>query len=131
MDQFNLLDLDNDVLDIIGDYVKADNNIREFNELIKKEIFNEADKLFKRLNKKYQYPDNKPSQRRVIINFFYVNGIEDMIIIDEYLTLKKLNLKNKKYPFGNIQDRKGEILDFLNEYIYNSNMCIRSISFNY
>ena len=54
-----------------------------------------------------------------------------MIIIDEYLTLKKLNLKNKKYPFGNIQDRKGEILDFLNEYIYNSNMCIRSISFNY
>ena len=36
MDQFNLLDLDNDVLDIIGDYVKKDNNIREFNELIKK-----------------------------------------------------------------------------------------------
>ena len=51
MDQFNLLDLDDDVLDIIGDYVKKDNNIREFNELIKKEIFNEADKLFKRLNK--------------------------------------------------------------------------------
>ena len=39
MDQFNLLDLDNDVLNIIGDYVKQDNNIREFNELIKKEIF--------------------------------------------------------------------------------------------
>ena len=36
MDQFNLLDLDNDVLNIIGDYVKQDNNIREFNELIKK-----------------------------------------------------------------------------------------------
>ncbi len=36
MDQFNLLNLDNDVLNIIGDYVKADNNIREFNELIKK-----------------------------------------------------------------------------------------------
>ena len=28
MDQFNLLDLDNDVLDIIGDYVKKDNNNR-------------------------------------------------------------------------------------------------------
>ena len=39
MDQFNLLDLDNDVLNIIGDYVKQDNNIREFNELIKKDIF--------------------------------------------------------------------------------------------
>jgi hypothetical protein len=25
MDQFNLLDLDNDVLNIIGDYVKKDN----------------------------------------------------------------------------------------------------------
>ena len=36
MDQFNLLDLDNDVLNIIGDYVKQDNNIREFSELIKK-----------------------------------------------------------------------------------------------
>ena len=33
---FNLLDLDDDVLNIIGKYVKADNNIREFNELIKK-----------------------------------------------------------------------------------------------
>ena len=38
MDQFNLLDLDNDILNIIGDYVKQDNNIREFNELIKKNI---------------------------------------------------------------------------------------------
>ncbi len=35
MDPLNLLDLNNDVLDIIGDYVKQDNNIREFNELIK------------------------------------------------------------------------------------------------
>ena len=135
MDQFNLLDLDNDVLniigDIIGDYVKKDNNIREFNELIKKEIFNEADKLFKRSNKRYQCPDDKPSQRRVIINYFYVNGIEDMIIIDEYLTLKKLNLKNKKYSFDYIQNRKDKILDFLNKYIYNANTSIHSLSFNY
>jgi hypothetical protein len=28
MDQFNLLDLDNDVLNIIGDYVKKDNHDR-------------------------------------------------------------------------------------------------------
>ena len=28
MDQFNLLDLDNDVLNIIGDYVKKDNHER-------------------------------------------------------------------------------------------------------
>ena len=44
MDQFNLLDLDNDVLNIIGDYVKQDNNIRRFNELTKKEIFDYIDK---------------------------------------------------------------------------------------
>ncbi len=37
MDQINLLDLNNFVLNITGDYVKQDNNIREFNELIKKE----------------------------------------------------------------------------------------------
>ncbi len=54
-----------------------------------------------------------------------------MIIIDEYLTLKKLNSKNKKYSFGNIQDRKDEILDFLNKYIYNANISILSLSFNY
>jgi len=36
MENMNLLDLDNDVLNIIGDYVKKDNQIREFNELIKK-----------------------------------------------------------------------------------------------
>jgi len=34
----NLLDLNNDILNIIGDYVNADNDEREFNELIKKDI---------------------------------------------------------------------------------------------
>jgi hypothetical protein len=29
MDHFNLLDLDNDVLNIIGDHVKKDNRIKE------------------------------------------------------------------------------------------------------
>ena len=51
MDQFNLLDFDNDVLDIIGDYVKKDNNIREFNELIKKEIFDYVDLKMKIIRK--------------------------------------------------------------------------------
>ena len=44
MKTINLLDLDNDVLNIIGDYVKKDNNIRQFNELTKKEIFDYVDK---------------------------------------------------------------------------------------
>ena len=34
----NLLDLNNDILNIIGRYVKTDNDEREFNELIKKDI---------------------------------------------------------------------------------------------
>ncbi len=38
MDQFNLLDLDNDILNIIGDYVKADNIERISNEKLKPDI---------------------------------------------------------------------------------------------
>ena len=34
---FNLLDLDNDILNIIGDFVKKDNKIRKRDELIDKE----------------------------------------------------------------------------------------------
>ena len=36
MENMNLLDLNNDILNIIGGYVKKDNNIRQFNELTKK-----------------------------------------------------------------------------------------------
>ena len=119
----NLLDLDNDILNIIGGYVKKDNEER------KKEIFNKADKLFKKIKK--EYPDNKPYYRRVIIHFFYVNGIENIIIIDEYLTLKKLNLKNKKYSFDDIQNKKEEILDYLNKYINNEKKYLHISLFYY
>ncbi len=46
--------------------------------------------------------------RKLITNYFYLLNIKDFGINDEYLTLKKLNLKNKKYSFGNI---KQKILD--------------------
>ncbi len=42
MDQFNLLDLNNDVLNIIGDYVKKDNH-RIFNEKLKQDMLNYVD----------------------------------------------------------------------------------------
>ena len=42
MDQFNLLDLDNDVLDIIGGYVKADNNEKEFQKYLRGEVINNS-----------------------------------------------------------------------------------------
>ena len=51
MDQFNLLDLDNDVLDIIGDYVKKDNN-------------NRMKKICKRYVKLYEKLDRKKESER-------------------------------------------------------------------
>ena len=36
----------------------------------------------------------------LIVNFFYVNNIRDIETIDIFLTLIKLNLKQKKYPFS-------------------------------
>jgi hypothetical protein len=40
MDQFNLLDLNHDVLNIIGDYVKADNDERDFQKYLMEEVKN-------------------------------------------------------------------------------------------
>ncbi len=53
MEQFNLLDLNNDVLNIIGDYVKADNDERDFQTYLRGEVINNSFKLFeikKKLN---------------------------------------------------------------------------------
>ena len=104
----NLLDLDNDVLNIIGDYVKQDNIKREY--IVVHEIGKNSINLFK-IIKKSQWNDNKPAMRLFIINYFYVNNIRDIEIIDIYLTLMKLNLKRKKYSFSedcidNLEDNK-------------------------
>ena len=93
MENMNLLDLNNDILNIIGDYVKKDNH--EMMEEVKKSSI----KLFK-IIKKSKYNDNKPAMRHFIINYFYVNNIRDIETIDIYLTLMKLNLKRKKYTFS-------------------------------
>ncbi len=73
MDQLNLLDLNNDVLNIIGDYVKQDNNIREFNELIKKEIFDYVDKKMniKRKEAKEEFNHISRSYIRYLIWEFF------------------------------------------------------------
>ena len=89
----NLLDLNNDILNIIGDYVKKDNFER-------KESFEKVDILYNILNRIGQVKRQKPIMRTLIANYFYLLNIKDFGIIDEYLTLKKLNLKNKKYSFG-------------------------------
>ena len=89
----NLLDLNNDILNIIGDYVKKDNIDRIDN-------FEKVDILYNILNRIGQVKRQKPIMRQLIANYFYLLNIRDFKIIDEYLTLKKLNLKNKKYSFG-------------------------------
>jgi hypothetical protein len=96
MENMNLLDLDDDILNIIGDYVKKDNHDR-----LKKreEVIRNSIKLFEIL-KKSKWNDNKPAMRHVIINYFYVNNIRDIETIDLFLTLVKLNLKRKKYTFS-------------------------------
>jgi hypothetical protein len=108
METINLLDLNNDILNIIGDYVKQDSIKREY--IVVHEIGKNSINLFK-IIKKSQWNDNKPAMRLFIINYFYVNNIRDIEIIDIYLTLMKLNLKRKKYSFSedcidNLEDNK-------------------------
>ncbi len=52
MEQFDLLDLDNDVLNIIGDYVKAHNLDRISNENLKQDILEYVDMKMKIERKK-------------------------------------------------------------------------------
>ena len=71
----NLLDLNNDILNIIGRYVKADNDEREFNELIKKDIFDYVDikMKIKRKEARDEYNHVSRSYTRYLIwlNFVY------------------------------------------------------------
>ena len=140
MDQFNLLDLNNDVLDIIGDYVKADNDEKEFQKYLRGEVINNSIKLLK-IIKNASF--TKKDMRDLIINYFYVNNIRDIVTIDLCLTLMKLNLKRKKYTFStycikNLEDSKktyDEILEQKTLFYFNkrygrdySNLCLYYIS---
>ena len=108
METINLLNLDNDILNIIGDYVKQDNRKREY--IVMDEICKNSINLFK-IIKKSKWNDNKPAMRRFIVNYFYVNNIQDIETVDIYLSLMKLNLKRKNYSFSedcidNLEDNK-------------------------
>ena len=107
----NLLDLDNDILNIIGDYVKKDNEYRI-------EKFKQVDVLYDILKRIGQVKRQKPIMRKLIANYFYLLNIKDFGIIDEYLTLKKLNLKNKKYSFGKNCIKQKNIINNLELFNY-------------
>ena len=123
----NLLDLNNDILNIIGDYVKKDNFER-------KESFEKVDILYNILNRIGQVKRQKPIMRTLIANYFYLLNIKDFGIIDEYLTLKKLNLKNKKYSFGKNCIKQKNIInnlklfnDFIDDCKKTNTVCIYTL----
>ena len=123
----NLLDLNNDILEIIGDSVKKDN-------LERKEIFTKVDILYNILNRIGQVKRQKPIMRTLIANYFYLLNIKDFGIIDEYLTLKKLNLKNKKYSFGKNCIKQKNIIknlklfnDFIDDCKKTNTVCIYNL----
>ncbi len=92
MDQFNLLDLDNDILNIIGDYVKADNLDRISNEKLKQDILEYVDmkmKLIRKEARDEKYYISRSYTRYLIwvrfaefcYNYF---GVEYLNDIDKY-----------------------------------------------
>ena len=125
MDQFNLLDFDNDALNIIGDYVKEDNRSRE--EKFKQGMFNYIDimmKIERKDARKRKFYISRSDTRYLIrdfvvtfcrihfareysidkdltdkdkddeVNKIYKNKYDEIYkIYNEYLTIKKLNLK--------------------------------------
>ena len=123
----NLLDLNNDILNIIGDYVKKDN-------IERKESFEKVDILYNILNRIGQVKRNKKIMRILIVNYFILLNIKDFGIIDEYLTLKKLNLKNKKYSFGKNCIKQKNIInnlklfnDFIDDCKNKNTVCIYTL----
>ena len=85
----NLLDLNNDILNIIGDYVKKDNIDRIEN-------FEKVDILYNILNRIGQVKRQKPIMRTLIANYFIYCVPPYLIIIIEWpqmLALYRLRQK--------------------------------------
>ena len=59
MENMNLLDLDNDVLNIIGNYIKEDNIERISNEKLKQDILEYVDTKMKIERKKQEKQKNQ------------------------------------------------------------------------
>jgi hypothetical protein len=107
----NLLDLDNDILNIIGEYVKKDNHDRILKEKLKQDMLEYVDIKIK-IERKEARKGNEYISRSYTRELIWVYIVEfcrnrfgfDYIldndkcfeitkIYNEYLTLKKLNLK--------------------------------------
>ena len=108
MENINLLDMNNDFLNIIGDYVKKDNLEKERMIKFKQDAFEhlniqlKEDRKFSRKNNSYMSRHDTRTQLWWYFKSFerqHFDNIDDdkaneiMKIFNEYLTLKKLNLK--------------------------------------
>ena len=101
----NLLDLNNDILNIIGGYVKKDNERRIVKE--KSFVDKEMKRLKKNTRKDKEYISREQTRDYIFVYFDHFNINHGKYIKDksktsefiqnyeEYLTLKKLNLKKK------------------------------------
>ena len=111
MENMNLLDLNNDILNIIGGYVKADNHDRYLKEGYKQDLFDYVDMRMKEERKRYRELYGTYHMKRdharckvwYIIDAFYKdhfglkyfndNHIEIKITYNKYLKSKNLYLK--------------------------------------
>ncbi len=97
MENMNLLDLDNDVLNIIGDYVKQDNKTRIENERKREKEF-----IFKGIDNNIQF--------LIKINNFNINQVNNIVaglINDNILTFEEC----KEYA-DTVKERIFNILNF-------------------
>jgi hypothetical protein len=62
------------------------------------EVKNNSINLFE-IIKVFKWKFTKKNMRDLIINYFYVNNIQDIETIDTFLTLMKMNLKRKNILF--------------------------------
>ena len=123
MENMNLLDLDNDVLKIIGDYVKADNRSKE--EKFKKDMFNYIDikmKIERKEARKYKIYISRPDTRYLIRDF--VVSFCRVHFEREYLINKDLTDKDKDDEVNKIYKTK---YDEINE-IYNAYLTIKKLN---
>ena len=109
----NLLDLNDDILNIIGDYVKKDNSIKK--DKFKRDMMDYVDiqmKIERKDARKGKYYISRSYKRELIWVYFVKfcrNNFDYEYILDndkcvqitkiynEYLTIKKLNLKTFIY----------------------------------
>ena len=71
MENMNLLDLDNDILNIIGDYVKKDNHDRISNEKLKQDILEYVDIKMK-IEKKKAKKTKKSILNKIDTRCFFI-----------------------------------------------------------